>query len=318
LAKLSIKPSNLVVLLSALAGLFLMWSFTSGFRLSTAEAGLAWQANSTRLIVIFAAGFAQCAGLAVLKPSFGLQHHTRLYLCLVAVCVVFAASSHLPAPVWLAILLAVLTASLAFYLSRKIETSNAFGRLVLGVVLYVAFFVSAAVYFAASAQSDNALGGVVLWLFSSADVSAYSATWVLAALFTLIAALIGAKEIGAVSVSAIAVSIGLVGPLVFVGYFAALILPSQMSLRSRALMAGLLGGTFIVATASLTQLLFGGYSPALIIPLAFFFIPLVLWRCRYDANEKPASIFEKLLLVLVACVSIGVVMHIAKYAQGLI
>lgn len=314
-----------VGLLLAVSSVVLVWSFASSFRLNSDEIDLAWQANSTPLTILFAAGFAQCAGLTVLKARFGLSQHIRLYLYLVLICAGLMVASIMSVQIWLAVLSVVIAAVFAFYLGGKLGLQTSLGRLILGVILYAVFFLSIAVYFAASTQSDGVYGGLVLWLFSNAGNASDSAMSVLLLVIVLIASLIIVKEKDLLAISVIAVGIGLAGPLIFVGYFAQLVLPSEMDLRYKILMAGSLGGTFIVTTSSTIQLMFGGYAPGLITPLAFVFIPFALLcsggqieSSRQAAYNQKNRNFERTLLAIIAAISLAVVLHVYQYAQGLI
>lgn len=322
---LRLSTTGGISLLVAVSLGVLVWSFTSGFRLNSDEISLAWQANSTRLMILFAAGFSQCAGFAALKTSVSLRQHIRFYLCLVSGCAALIAASIMSLQFWLMALLVVTAIGFTFYLSRKLNTQTSLGRLILGVVLYGVFFLSIAVYFAASTQGDGIYGGFVLWLFSSPDISNHSAIWAVLSIFGLIASLMLVKQNDLLAISAIGIAIGLVGPLIFVSYFALLVLPAHLGLRSKILTAGLLGGTFLVATSSAVQLMFGGYVPALIIPLAFVFIPFVLLfsGCQSKVSKQVTlnqtnRIFERILLAIIALISLAVVLHVNRYAQGLI
>ena len=318
------RSAYLGLLIAASVGL-LAWSFATGFRLTSDEIALAWQANGTRLTILFAAGFAQCAGLAALKTKFGLSQHIRFYLCLVLICSALIAMALMSMQIWLAALMLITTAVLAYYLSGKLELKTSLGRLVLAVILYAVFFLSIAVYFAASTQADGVYGGLVLWLFSNANTPSQSATWVLLSTSLLIASLMVVKEKGLLAISTIAVGVGLIGPLIFIAYFALLVLPRGLELRSKMVAAGLLGGTFIVVISSIVQLMFGGYAPALIIPLAFVFIPwaLLCSSCQTEGTKQVAPnrksrLVERTLVAIVVVISLAVILHVKQYAQGLI
>ncbi len=323
--RITLPRSAHLGLLIAASVVILAWSFATGFRLANDEIILAWQVNGNRLANLFIAGFAQCAGLAALKTKFGLSQHIRLYLCLVLICSALIVASIVSMQIWLAALLVIAITVCSIYLSDKIELHTSLGRLTLGVTLYAVFFLNIVVYFAASTQGDDVFGGLVLWLFSNASAQSQSATWVMLPMSILIASLIVVKEKDLLAIVTIAVGVGLAGPLLFIPYFVLLVLPTGMDPRYKILTSGLLGGTFVVATSSIVQLMFGGYAPALIIPVVFVLIPLILFYSgvRIESTNRgfhgqESRNFERALLAIIVAISLAVVLHVNEFAQGLI
>lgn len=305
------------VLAACLAVAVFYYSVFTSFRLTEPTIQLAWQLNFDRTAITFSAGFALAMSLASTRLQYPLSKHISVYVSIV----LFAAGLLLGLALsWPPIIstLAGLTLGLAgFYLAGKLTAASPNNNVLLGVGLYSVFLISVVSYLAAVVFADG-IGGITLWLF--ADISRVGVNGYAALCAVSIAAiwLLLSQRSEVASLCLLGLSIGLLGPIMFVGYLVPrLVKRFALSEKKHALVSGFLGGASLTLISLANSLTLGGYAPALIVPLGFIGIPLLLWLSRSHEKQALASASEIMLILLAILISVAIFWHLARFAQQL-
>ena len=299
----------------ALASIF--FSIYSSFRLPENFTQLAWQLNFDRTVVVFSAGFALVVSFASNSFQNTVEKQVGAYAFLVLSASGFAFGQAFSWPLIPSAVLALALGISAFYVSMKLRVTSPASNLVLGISLYILFFISVAAYFAADLLTGDS-GSLILWLLS--DVSRIGVNGYYAAFAVLLASLwlFFADKQDVPAILLLGLSIGLLGPIVFLGWLLpTLVKRLLLGEKAYLLVSGLIGGAILVLISTVNSLAFGGYAPALIIPLGFIGIPSILWLSRLPKKGSLISLLEIALILVSFVFSVIVVWHLADFAARL-
>ena len=207
---------------------------------------------------------------------------------------------------------------IGFLLMSKLAFETNVGRLGLGIGLYLTLLASVLVYLAALVYADNK-GEFVLWLLSDAQRVVGNGYLVLLLVFVLASWAILDQERELPTMLLLGVSVSVIGPIMFIGCLVPMIV-KKMSLNQTAsmLVSGLLGGAVLLAITTSSNLILGGYAPALIIPLGYVGIPVMLWLNRNHQEKGRANTVEAVLILLSVLMSFVVLGHLAGFAQNVV
>lgn len=306
---------GLCVLSLAVASAY--FSLYSSFRLPHELSQLAWQLNFDRTAIVFSAGFALTMSLASNHVENTIEKHLSAYAFVILSVCGFVLALALAWPLFSGVFFALLLGLSGCYFVAKFERTLSTSKLMLGISLYILFFLSVLAYLGALVFADGS-AGVVLWLLSDVSrvgVNGYLALCVLALISTWLL-LSGKREFP--SLLLLGLSIGLLGPIMFIGLLVPRIVkPLPFGERGYLLVSGIVGGAALILVSASNSLILGGYAPALIVPLGLMGIPAVLWISRSPKQGEPASMIEALLIMLCFAVSVVVVWHLASFAARL-
>ena len=306
---------GLCVLALVLASVIL--SIYSSFRMPQGYTQLAWQLNFDRTAVIFSAGFALAISLASNHFQNSAEKQFSAYALIVLSAGGFVLGLVFSWPLLICSFLALAMGGSGFYLSAKLTVTSPASNLILGISLYILFFISVAVYLAAAVFAGDE-GGVVLWLLSDASRVGVNGYLALCAIFLISIWLLFADKRELPSLLLLGLSVGLLGPIMFVGWLApTLVERLGLGDKGHLLVSGLLGGVALVLVATISSLALGGYAPALIVPLGFISIPVILWLSRSPKLGSLCSLLEVTLIVISFSMSLAVVWHLAGFAARL-
>lgn len=305
----------LLVLCFAIGAFY--FSLISGFRLPENYSQLAWQLNFDRTAITFSAGFALAASLVSGRIQNSLANNIRIYIVVVLTAAGLVLGAALSWPKIICILLALGLGLIGFYLSGKLTFPSPANNLVLAPSLYVVFLISVVSYFTGLVFVDD-LGGAALWLLADTSRVAVNGVASLCAVFSLTVWLLVAQQREMPSRLLLSLSIGLLGPIMFIAYLVpTLVKKLALSQTRHILVSGLLSGALLTLISTLNSLMLGGYAPALIIPLGFVSIPVLLWLSRAPQKRPWRSALDAVLIMLIVLLSIAVVWHLASFAERL-
>jgi len=305
---------GLSVLILAVAAFY--FSVSWSFRLPEEYSELAWKINFDRVTVVFAAGFALTMSLASKHYSMSIARQFSVYVLVVFATAGFVLGLIFTLPLVACLLTALIFGVLGFSLSNTLKIESSIGNLALGFSLYLTFFISALVYLAALVYADG-IGEFALWLLSDVNRVGVNGYLAFALVFVLAfwAAFDQQRELPTLLL--LGVSLGLLGPIMFVGCVIPMLVKHlDLSARAHTLVSGLFGGIVLLVMATSSNLIFGGYAPALIVPLGFVGIPILLWLNRTPEKGSIINVIEVSLILVSMLVSIVVLNHLAAFAQS--
>lgn len=313
----SASALSIVLFTASIAMAVFYFSIIASFRMPLDFSGLAWQLHFDRSATVFAAGFALCISLASSPLEISPAKHIGIYAIIVLGSAGLVLGLVLAWPVPLCLILALAFAACSVFVMPKLNESSPENPLVLGIFLYFVFMVSVATYLAALVYTDG-LGGFVRWLFLDISLVGVNGATALSLVFLLSIWLLLPRQRELPSLILLGLSVGLLGPIMFVGY----LIPTwvqrlTLGRRAQLLVSGLIGGGALSLLSTSNYIMLGGYAPALIIPLGFISIPAVLWLCRSAQKISVPSISETILQLTIIVVSVAVAWHLAVYAHKL-
>ena len=291
-----------------------VWSF----RLPENYQQLAWKVNFDRVAIIFASGFALAMSMASPHQTFSIKNQAVCYVCVVLAALGFVFGLAFSLPFLICLLAGVIASVIGFLLMRKATFETNVARLCLGIGLYLTFLASVLVYLAALVYAGNS-GEFVLWLLSDAQRVVGNGYLVLSLVFVLASWAVLDQERELPTMLLLGVSLSVLGPVMFVGCLVPMIVKKiQLNQTASMLVSALLGGMVLLAITTSSNLILGGYAPALIIPLGYVGIPVMLWLNRAHQEKGRANTVEAVLILLSVIVSFVVLAHLAGFAQNVV
>jgi len=314
------KPSRAIfAFLSAGCIAAAAWYFAIAlsFRIPVDAPQLQWELNFDRAATLFSAGFAVAMSSASNDRQLSLSRHIGVYVFIVLGTAGLIAGLALSWPFLPCMLLGLSLGFAGSHLSTRLFYKSPVNIFFLAVFLYLVFFTSVVTYLAALGFTDG-LGVVAMWLLvdvSRVDTDGYAAIAVVS--FVAIWLLLSrAKEFPSFILSGL--SMGLLGPLMFIGYLALLTVKRLgLGANQRMFLSGILGGSIVMLISAANTLMLGGYAPALIVPLGFVSIPVLLWLSRFSVKSSLTSLSERLLISLVVLISVAIIWHLTGFAHQL-
>ena len=314
------QPSNVLITVVAVVVAFTVFyiSMVWSFRLPENYQQLAWKVNFDRIAIIFASGFALAMSMASQHQNLSIKNQAVCYVCVVLAALGFVLGLAFSLPLLICLLAGGIASVIGFLMMSKLAFETNVARLGLGIGLYLTFLASVLVYLAALVYAGNN-GGFVLWLLSDAQRVVGNGYFVLSLVFVLASWAILDQERELPTMLLLGVSVSVIGPVMFIGCLAPMIV-KKMPLNQTAtmLVSGLLGGTVLLAITTSSNVILGGYAPALIIPLGYVGIPVMLWLNRNHQEKGRVNTVEVVLILLSVIMSFVVFGHLASFAQNVV
>jgi hypothetical protein len=319
MAESNVTNSFITAIALLFAGAFAIGVFylsvISSFRIADLTFGEAWELNFHRTAITFSAGFALVIGFASNSVQLPVAKHISSYIALVLFSAGLMLGQTLSWPIIISILSGVSFGAFGFWSTEKLEVNSPLKNLLLGFVLYAVFVTSVVVYLTAVGFTDG-FSGIVLWLFSDASQGGNNGYIALACVFLAALWLVYSQRKQALSLIMLGLSLGLLGPIMFIGFLIPYYVQGlDLEQKKHMLVSGLVGGAILTTISTVSSMALGGYSPALMIPISFISIPLLLWLSRSPHKSALGSISETLLILLSMVMSAGVIWHLAAFVQ---